>query len=89
MLVSGERSEATIEAAVEALTEYGGAFTISNSHGSVALGGDVSKPEDALRIVDQRMYEHKNGGRRSADDQSKAVLVRALAGATRRAQLAQ
>ena len=78
VLVSGERSAATIQSAVEALTEHGGAFTISNSHGRVALGGEVRTPEDALRIVDQRMYEHKNGGRRSAGDQSKAVLVRAL-----------
>jgi diguanylate cyclase (GGDEF)-like protein len=78
VLVSGERGSATIEAAAEALTEHGGAFTIGNSHGSVALGSAVSKPEDALRIVDQRMYEVKNGGRRSAGHQSKAVLVRAL-----------
>ncbi len=79
MLASGDGSAAMIEAGVEALTEHGGAFTISNSHGSVALGDDIRTPEDALRIVDQRMYEHKNGGRRSAGDQSKAVLVRALA----------
>jgi diguanylate cyclase (GGDEF)-like protein len=78
VLVSGERSAATIEAAVHALTEHGGAFTISNSYGSVTLGDEVRKPEDALRVVDQRMYEHKNGGRRSAGDQSKTVLVRAL-----------
>ena len=42
------------------------------------LGDEVRKPEDALRVADQRMYEKKNGGRRSAGDQSKAVLVRAL-----------
>ncbi len=36
------------------------------------------KPEDALRIADQRMYERKGSGRRSAGDQSKTVLVRAL-----------
>ncbi|HYM57235.1 MAG TPA: diguanylate cyclase [Solirubrobacteraceae bacterium] len=78
VLASGEASAATIEAAVEALTERGGAFTIGNSHGTVVLDDDVRKPEDALRIADQRMYERKNGGRRSAGDQSKAVLVRAL-----------
>jgi diguanylate cyclase (GGDEF)-like protein len=78
VLASGEASAATIEAAVEALTEHGGAFTIGNSHGTVLLGDEVRKPEDALRIADQRMYERKNGGRRSAGDQSKAVLVRAL-----------
>jgi diguanylate cyclase (GGDEF)-like protein len=78
VLAAGASSAATIEAAVEALTEHGAAFTIRNSHGSVKLGEEVNKPEDALRIADQRMYEFKNGGRRSAGDQSRAVLVRAL-----------
>ena len=78
VLASGEASSATIEAAVEALTEHVGAFTIGNSHGTVVFDEAVRKPEDALRIADQRMYERKNGGRRSAGDQSKAVLVRAL-----------
>ena len=78
VLAGGDTSEATIEAAVEALTERGEAFTIGNSHGTVLLDDEVRKPEDALRIADQRMYERKNGGRRSAGDQSKAVLVRAL-----------
>jgi diguanylate cyclase (GGDEF)-like protein len=78
VLATGEASAATIEAAVDALTEHGGAFTIGNSHGTVVLDDEVRKPEDALRIADQRMYERKNGGRRSAGDQSKAVLVRAL-----------
>ncbi|MEK6227923.1 MAG: diguanylate cyclase [Actinomycetota bacterium] len=78
VLAYGAASAATIEVAVEALAERGGAFTIGNSHGTVQLGDEVRKPEDALRIADQRMYERKNGGRRSAGDQSKAVLVRAL-----------
>jgi len=78
VLASGEASRGALDAAVEALSEHGGAFTIGNSHGSVILGGDVRKPEDALRIADHRMYERKNRGGRSAGDQSKAVLVRAL-----------
>jgi diguanylate cyclase (GGDEF)-like protein len=78
VLASGASSAATIEAAKEALAEHGGAFTIGNSHGSVVLDDEIRKPEDALRIADLRMYEQKNGGRRSAGDQSKAVLVRAL-----------
>jgi len=78
VLATGTGSAATIEAAAEALSEHGGAFTIGNSHGAVMLGDEAHKPEDALRIADQRMYEQKNGGRRSAGDQSKAVLVRAL-----------
>jgi diguanylate cyclase (GGDEF)-like protein len=78
VLATGAASAATIEAAVEALTERGGAFAIGNSHGTVVLDGAVRNPEDALRIADQRMYERKNGGRRSAGDQSRAVLIRAL-----------
>jgi diguanylate cyclase (GGDEF)-like protein len=78
VLVSGESCATTIAGAVEALAEHGGAFTIGNSHGTVLMDDAVRKPEDALRIADQRMYEQKNGGRRSAGDQSKAVLVRAL-----------
>ncbi len=78
VLVSGASSEATIEAAVDALTEQGGGFKIGNSHGTVRLDEKVRKPEDALRIADQRMYVNKNGGGRSAGDQSKAVLIRAM-----------
>ena len=78
VLASGATSAATIKAAVEALAERGGAFAIGNSHGSVQLGDEAGEPEDALRIADQRMYARKNGGRRSAGDQSKTVLVLAL-----------
>ena len=51
---------------------------IGNSYGAVVLDDQACEPEDALRIADQRMYESKNGGRQSAGNQSKAVLVRAL-----------
>jgi diguanylate cyclase (GGDEF)-like protein len=78
VLAGGTTSAATIEAAADALSERGGAFTIGNSHGVVSLSESVDKPEDALRVADQRMYEMKNGGRRSAGDQSKAVLILAL-----------
>ena len=71
-------SAATIDAAVEALAEHGRAFTIGNSHGAVVMDDEVRTPQDALRIADQRMYESKNGGRQSAGNQSKTVLVRAL-----------
>jgi diguanylate cyclase (GGDEF)-like protein len=79
VLAAGEACAETIAAGAEALAGHGGAFTIGNSHGAVMLGDEARKPEDALRIADQRMYEQKNGGRRSAGDQSKAVLIRALA----------
>ena len=89
VLVTGDRGAATIEAAAQALTERGGAFTIDNSHGSVALGGEVSKPEDALRIVDQRMYESQERrapvGRRPEQGRARA----GAGGAPPRPQLAQ
>jgi len=78
VLTTGAASAQTIEAAVEALTERGEAFAIGNSHGTVILDDEDGRPEDALRTADQRMYECKNGGGRSACDQSKAVLVLAL-----------
>jgi diguanylate cyclase (GGDEF)-like protein len=78
VLTTGAASAATIEAAVKALTERGEAFAIGSSHGTVVLDDEETRPEDALRIADQRMYECKNGGGRSACDQSKAVLVLAL-----------
>jgi two-component system, cell cycle response regulator len=78
VLAAGAESATTIQAGVEALTERGGGFTIGNSHGTVLLDDAVRRPEDALRIADQRMYERKNGGRQSAGDQSKAVLLLAL-----------
>jgi HD-GYP domain-containing protein (c-di-GMP phosphodiesterase class II) len=78
VLTTGAAPTGTIEGAVEALTERGEAFAIGSSHGTVVLEDEHAKPEDALRIADQRMYECKNGGGRSACDQSKAVLVIAL-----------
>ena len=78
VLATGTSTTVTLEAAAVALSERGGAFAIGNSYGVVLFGKDVHKPEDALRVADQRMYEKKNGGRRSAGDQSKAVLIRAL-----------
>ena len=78
VLSTGAAPTGTIEGAVQALTERGEAFAIGSSHGTVVLEDERAKPEDALRIADQRMYECKNGGGRSACDQSKAVLVIAL-----------
>jgi HD-GYP domain-containing protein (c-di-GMP phosphodiesterase class II) len=45
----------------------------------VLLPHEASDPSEALRIADQRLYEAKNGGRRSARDETKAVMLRILA----------
>jgi two-component system, cell cycle response regulator len=78
VLTAAATSATTVAAAVDALSEHGEAFAIGNSHGTVVLDREDGRAEDALRIADQRMYECKNAGGRSACDQSKAVLVLAL-----------
>ena len=66
-------------AAAWALAEHGDGFTITCSHGAVDVPREADEPGEALRIADQRMYAHKNGGRSSARSQSRDVLLRALA----------
>ena len=66
-------------AAAWALAEHGDGFTITCSHGAVDIPAEADEPGEALRIADQRMYAHKNGGRSSARSQSRDVLLRALA----------
>jgi diguanylate cyclase (GGDEF)-like protein len=64
---------------VAALTETGPGFQVTCSHGHVRLPDEAFTYTDALRTVDERMYEHKQTGRVSAIEQSKQVLLRALA----------
>ena len=66
-------------AAAAALSEHGQAFSISASYGSVAIPAEAKTPEDAMRLADQRMYARKNSSRPTAIDQSKNVLLQALA----------
>jgi len=68
-----------IAGAARALGEHGEGFTITAAFGSVLLPDETRIPEEALRLADQRMYMHKQGGRLSAGDQSSNVLLRALA----------
>jgi diguanylate cyclase (GGDEF)-like protein/putative nucleotidyltransferase with HDIG domain len=64
--------------AANVLTEHGDGFVITCSFGAVAVPHEA-EAEEALRIADQRMYAHKGGGRTSARNQSRDVLLRALA----------
>jgi diguanylate cyclase (GGDEF)-like protein len=61
-----------------ALQEHGDGFRITSSHGSVALPEEASDVGEALRLVDSRMYDEKDGRRASAGRQSRDVLLRAL-----------
>src|SRR5207248_1855089 len=55
--------------AASALSERGEAFTIGCSHGIANVPADAATPSDALRVADDRMYEHKTS-RVSASRQS-------------------
>jgi diguanylate cyclase (GGDEF)-like protein len=68
----------TVRAAVEALSDQGGGFTIGASYGSVRLPEEASTSEAALRDADRRMYAHKATGRTSAGRQSTDVLLSVL-----------
>ncbi len=75
---SDEQGGAQIaQTAALALSETGEAFTIGCSYGLALIPRDACTPEDALRIADDRMYEHKTS-RVSAARQSTDVLLRAL-----------
>jgi diguanylate cyclase (GGDEF)-like protein len=63
--------------AAEALSDSGDAFEISCSYGIARLPSEATSVADALRVADQRMYEHK-AGRSSASRQSTDVLLQVL-----------
>jgi diguanylate cyclase (GGDEF)-like protein len=61
-----------------ALTEHGEGFDIGCSFGFVVLPDETDDVDEALRIVDRRLYARKQGGRSSAQRQSTDVLLQAL-----------
>jgi diguanylate cyclase (GGDEF)-like protein len=78
--VGPDGPDPTIAAAEAALTEHGDGFSITASYGAIVLPQEHPDADasEAMRVVDQRMYAQKTSGRRSADRQSKDVLLRAL-----------
>jgi two-component system, cell cycle response regulator len=64
--------------AAAALQEHGNGFRITAAHGAVALPEEAAEVGEALRLVDARMYDEKDGRRASAGRQSRDVLLRAL-----------
>ncbi len=70
--------ERTISEAAFALTESGEGFSVGCSFGSILVPAEATSAEAALRAVDQRMYEHKQGGQASARSRSTDLLRRAL-----------
>jgi HD-GYP domain-containing protein (c-di-GMP phosphodiesterase class II) len=76
--VEPARREAFALVAAEALQEHGEGFRITSAQGSVALPEEAEDVAEALRLVDGRMYDEKDGRRASAGRQSRDVLLRAL-----------
>jgi diguanylate cyclase (GGDEF)-like protein len=80
LLTPGANSaEPLVVGAATALSERGEGFAVGCSYGAIELPREASDVAEALRIADQRMYAQKNAGRSSASNQSKDVLLRALA----------
>ena len=79
MLATGDRGqgEGLAQAASTAMFERGDAFTIGCSFGLAHLPQDATTADDALRVADTHMYDHK-AGRASASRQSVDVLLKAL-----------
>jgi len=65
--------------ASEALTEQGGAFTVTAAAGAVEIPRETSDPTHALRLADQHMYRQKATSRDGAAELITAVLHAALA----------
>jgi diguanylate cyclase (GGDEF)-like protein len=69
---------ATLDRGRRALGELGDGFEISAAHGCVLVPEEANDAGTALGIADRRMYAEKATARRSADEQSRDVLLKAL-----------
>jgi HD-GYP domain-containing protein (c-di-GMP phosphodiesterase class II) len=76
--VEGAAAGNLIAVASAALQESGEAFTIGSSHGAAVLPDEAERPDDALRLVDQRMYSEKGTRVGSPARQTASVLLRTL-----------
>ena len=63
----------------EALSERGGAFTVSAAAGAVEIPREAGDPTQALRLADQHMYREKASSRDGAAELITCVLHAALA----------
>ena len=78
ILLPADGSADLVGRAQLALSESGEGFTVGASAGTVALPAEARTVSEALAIADRRMYAQKRGGRTSASNQSKDVLLRAV-----------
>jgi diguanylate cyclase (GGDEF)-like protein len=70
---------ALFQEAREALSEQGGAFTVTAAAGAVEIPREAGDPTQALRLADQHMYREKATSRGGAAELITCVLHAALA----------
>jgi two-component system, cell cycle response regulator len=78
LLLDSDSSEPALRAAADALTERGDGFTVTSSHGAVALPEEAADTASALQLADRRMYARKESRPSSAGLQSRTVLLKVL-----------
>jgi diguanylate cyclase (GGDEF)-like protein len=64
---------------VDALADSGEGFEVTAAHGSAVVPEEATTASDALRLADRRMYAEKAARRGSSTNQTRDVLVSALA----------
>ncbi len=81
VLVTGAVSDphALFQHARAALTEHGGAFTVTASAGAVEIPRETGEPTQALRLADQHMYREKLASQTGPAELITSVLHAALA----------
>jgi two-component system cell cycle response regulator len=79
LCVPTKELQATIEAAVRALSEHGKGFAVAPSYGSVVIPTEASDVSAAFQLADQRLYSQKGDRRRAREgEQVRDALIQAL-----------
>jgi diguanylate cyclase (GGDEF)-like protein len=75
---SPDGREDRVAAAAAALVESGEGFEIAASYGVVALPDDAADASTALKLADERMYDHKSGRGTARRAEARGVLLQVL-----------
>jgi two-component system, cell cycle response regulator len=70
--------EALVVDCREALSEHGEGFSVQASWGAVVVPDEAPDATSALVMADQRMYADKGGGRASAKQQARDIVLRVM-----------
>jgi diguanylate cyclase (GGDEF)-like protein len=78
LLAADADLDRVLDATVDALADRGEGWEIDCARGTVLIPAEATDAISALRLADQRLYDAKQTGRRSAGRQSTDVLLQAL-----------